>query len=162
MTSMYLNEVVQVDVSRRIITLPKICAWFLNDFAPMKNYSSVGVEAPLSNGNTGSGASSAAITPNSTYYGETHAVSATTTPNAHMSSGHGHVAVSATTMHCLVAIVPYLQDDLKWNCIKLLTEHLASNPGGQSGISNLNQTGLTIKFHPYTFKCRRLEQYQYS
>lgn len=135
-----------MDVSRRIITLPKICAWFLNDFAPMKNYSSV--ETHISS-------AAAASTPNI----EQHGVSGANTPTASASSGHGNV--SATTMHCLVAVVPYLQDELKRNCIKLLTEHLASN-SGQSGISNLNQGGLTIKFHPYNFKCRRLEQYQYS
>lgn len=139
MTSLYLNEVVQVDVSRRIITLPKICAWFLNDFAPMKKYSSV----------------------------ETHLTTVSSEPpsatpsSATSSSSGGHANVSATTMHCLIAVVPYLQDELKRNCIKLLTEHLAVH-AGQSAIGNLNQGGLTIKFLPYSFKCRRLEQYQYS
>ena len=36
MTCKFFEEAVEVDVQRRIVTLPKICCWYMTDFAPRR------------------------------------------------------------------------------------------------------------------------------
>ena len=119
MTMLFLNSVVQVDVSRRLIILPKVCSWFLNDFAPLKAYAT-----EISSGVSSVGPPGGDVN----------------TPNS----------VMAIPMHCLVALIPYLQDDLKANCTKLVVESMSNSANG----------ALTIKFHPFVFKARRLVQFE--
>lgn len=53
MTTILLKDAVSVDSSRRSVSLPKVCSWFMSDFAPRKAYTSASIDDDESMQNDG-------------------------------------------------------------------------------------------------------------
>ena len=120
-------------MARRTITIPKVCQWYLNDFAPKKFYSSLNVEQVNSVYSTASNESTV----------------------SHSSTASSNLNVTALPMHCLIAILPYLQGAVRNNLVKILSE--GSVLFGVSNSASGSIAHIHVKYLNFDSRCHLIE-----
>ena len=121
-------------MTKRTVTIPKVCQWYLNDFAPKKFYSSLSIEQV-----------------NSVYSNASVETSA-----SYNSTASSNLNVTALPMHCLIAILPYLHGSLKSNLVKILSDSSVLFGNSNSGSGSISH--IHVKYLNFDSRCHLIEQ----